>query len=270
LGGQTGTNIVLGAGSIGPGVILPNSNYSNVLAVTSAIPGYGGDTQNGAIVSSNFINTINAQIYKSSSAGIKVFVTNSINVEVFFQNNWSAVASSADGTHLAAADNGGLIYISTNSGATWFATSAPVANWLALACSADGSSFVALAGDGLLYTYANSGATVSTTDVPAASGGAVAISGNGSELAAVTDPGILYTEQTTDPPAPALRISIAGGNIILTWPVTSANYGLQQKVDVSGVTSWVDEPATSVVSNGYNQVALPLSPGQCLFRLRKQ
>ncbi|MGO8676363.1 MAG: hypothetical protein ACLQVX_10895 [Limisphaerales bacterium] len=32
--------------------------------------------------------------------------------------NWSCVASSADGTKLVAAVNGGLIYASTNSGAT--------------------------------------------------------------------------------------------------------------------------------------------------------
>ena len=33
--------------------------------------------------------------------------------------NWSAIASSADGTKLVAAVNGGYIYTSTNSGATW-------------------------------------------------------------------------------------------------------------------------------------------------------
>jgi hypothetical protein len=49
-------------------------------------------------------------------------------------NNWVSVAMSADGRRLAAVANytggtaGGGIFISTNSGATWVATSAPRAH----------------------------------------------------------------------------------------------------------------------------------------------
>jgi len=43
-----------------------------------------------------------------------------------------------------AAVNGGLIYTSTNSGATWAATSAPTTNWSGIASSADGAKLVAM------------------------------------------------------------------------------------------------------------------------------
>ncbi len=54
-----------------------------------------------------------------------------------------ASSSSADGVKLLAASAGGGIYLSTNSGATWTLTTAPIANWGALASSADGVKLVA-------------------------------------------------------------------------------------------------------------------------------
>ena len=56
---------------------------------------------------------------------------------------WHGLASSADGTRLAAAGwmpmsyglgtRGGLIYTSTNSGATWQPSGAPDTNWCSIA-----------------------------------------------------------------------------------------------------------------------------------------
>ncbi len=73
--------------------------------------------------------------------------------------NWSCVASSADGSKLVAAVNGGLIYASTNSGATWTPTGAPAANWSRIASSADGSKLVALVPYGTVDVSTDSGAT---------------------------------------------------------------------------------------------------------------
>src|ERR1035438_9648461 len=56
---------------------------------------------------------------------------------------WWAVASSADGTRLAAVVRNGGIYTSTNSGATWVSNSAPVRTWWAIASSADGTKLAA-------------------------------------------------------------------------------------------------------------------------------
>ena len=63
---------------------------------------------------------------------------------------WYAVASSADGTKLAAGSrgngSGGLIYTSTNSGADWQPAAAPTNYWRTIASSADGTRLIA-AGD---------------------------------------------------------------------------------------------------------------------------
>ena len=66
-------------------------------------------------------------------------------------NVWYSVASSADGTVLAAAayagpsqvGGTGLIYTSTNSGATWTPANPPSNYWNSVAVSADGTSLVA-------------------------------------------------------------------------------------------------------------------------------
>ncbi len=97
---------------------------------------------------------------------------------------WSSVASSADGTKLAAATPGSrfnlpTIYTSTNSGADWSATPVPNEWWNSIASSADGTTLVAVGdayvtmGDmtsdtfGLIYTSTNSGASwIKASGVP--------------------------------------------------------------------------------------------------------
>jgi hypothetical protein len=74
-------------------------------------------------------------------------------------NQWSSVASSADGTQLAAADSGygdGLIYSSTNAGAAWMAAAAPINYWTSIASSADGSKLAAAAYPGGIYAWQSS------------------------------------------------------------------------------------------------------------------
>ena len=77
---------------------------------------------------------------------------------------WTAVASSADGTKLAATINGNQIYVSTNSGATWTARGPTGQSWSSVASSADGTKLVATIGNnvsttGPIYTSTDSGTT---------------------------------------------------------------------------------------------------------------
>src|SRR5208337_4167483 len=61
--------------------------------------------------------------------------------------NWTAVATSADGTRLVAAagySGPSLIYVSTNGGTNWTPSGAPIEYWKAIASSADGSKLVAV------------------------------------------------------------------------------------------------------------------------------
>jgi len=111
------------------------------------------------------------------------------------------------------------IYVSTNSGATWFASGAPamltigasVQYWISIASSADGTKLVAAVADGGIYTSTNSGATWSSNNVPNPNNwNAVASSADGSRLAAVAGP--------NSPPG-SIYISTNFGN---TWTVTGA------------------------------------------------
>ncbi len=132
--------------------------------------------------------------------------------------DWSSVASSADGTTLVAgADtypNGGPLLVSTNSGASW-TEGEPCClrtNWRAVACSADGTRMIAAST--LIYGSTNSGLT--WTEMMGGPGGGlpsgywstVACSANGMTLFA----GIGY-------PSGALYIST---NLGTTWTGTSA------------------------------------------------
>jgi hypothetical protein len=99
-------------------------------------------------------------------------------------NNWTAVASSADGSRLVATSVG-QIYTSRNHGGTWTAR-ASNRSWTAVASSSDGSRLVAVAsGDGI-YTSSDLGASWTLHDKDRSWTG-VATSADGSRLAAVAD-----------------------------------------------------------------------------------
>src|SRR5437773_1755711 len=119
---------------------------------------------------------------------------------------WSSVASSANGTKLAAVGqsfdfntggrSGGQIYTSADSGMTWTQTSAPTNTiWSSVASSADGTKLVAVGPSfdfntaerigGQIYTSTNSGATWMQTSAPSTIWSSVASSADGTKLVAV-------------------------------------------------------------------------------------
>ena len=113
--------------------------------------------------------------------------------------NWQSIASSADGTKLAAVPYGGQIYTSTNSGTTWI-TNNPSGNWISIASSADGVKLVAAIGGfftsqaaGPIYTSTNSGLSWSNTIAPHWHWTCVASSADGVKLAAVAVSGGICT-----------------------------------------------------------------------------
>lgn len=93
-------------------------------------------------------------IYTSTNFGA-TWVSNNVP-----EANWTTVASSADGTKLAAASAGGGVYFTTNSGGDWTkADISPTAYWISVTCSADGSLFAAAATNGLICVSTNCGST---------------------------------------------------------------------------------------------------------------
>jgi photosystem II stability/assembly factor-like uncharacterized protein len=112
--------------------------------------------------------------------------------------SWASIATSADGSKLAAVDNsGGGIWISTNFGTNWSQTSAPsdIAQWQSIASSSDGTRLAAVdnAGNGI-WVSRDSGTTWTQTPAPTdPSWNSIAASTDGARLAAVDDTGGIWT-----------------------------------------------------------------------------
>jgi hypothetical protein len=113
---------------------------------------------------------------------------------------WTTIACSADGLKLVGASEfDGLIYTSTNSGATWMSNNVPEAWWNAIACSVDGTKLAAVVGGGYggIYNSSNSGTTWIETSAPDdVWWSCVASSADGTKLTAATraiSGGYIYT-----------------------------------------------------------------------------
>jgi hypothetical protein len=111
---------------------------------------------------------------------------------------WNAIASSADGTRLAAVAHSagafnGSIWTSSNSGATWTQTGAPGTNWVSIASSFDGTQLAAVVNGGGIYTSTNSGGTWTKSSAPSTSWSSIASSADGTQFAAVVNGGGIYT-----------------------------------------------------------------------------
>jgi hypothetical protein len=201
-------------------------------------------------------------------------------------NSWSSVASSADGTRLVAASpdsygGDGLIYVSTNSGATWTPTSAPSNSWASVASSGDGTQLVAVAtddlGQSLMYISRDSGASWSATTAPPEFGwGTLTSSAAGSNIVALSTLGIADLLQwplppPPPPPSPLLSNAQSGANPFLSWLVPSTGFLLQQSADLSS-GSWVNvtNQPTFNFTNLHNEVTLSFSPGNAFYRLKRQ
>lgn len=128
----------------------------------------------------------------------------------FFTNAWAnifspksyCIASSADGSVLAAAEYGAAPFISTDFGRTWNVLSSPVnphIQWDSLALSADGSQLAAASLDGIIVIY-HFGSS------------------------------------------PKLGINLAGTNPAISWLVPSTNFILQQSADLANWSTVTNTP----------------------------
>ena len=104
-----------------------------------------------------------------------------------------SVASNSDGTKLVVVLKNGGIYTSSNSGSSWFKTSAPDANWSDVASNAMGTRLVAVVKNGGIYLSTNSGNTWSKTSAPIASWESVSSDFTGTKLVAAIEDGGIYT-----------------------------------------------------------------------------
>ena len=186
-------------------------------------------------------------------------------------NPWTCLTYSADGSRLIAANaalGDDLIYVSTNSGATWNPSTAPSNQWSSVASSADGSKLIAADsgnGDGLIYISTDSGQSWSATTAPVEYWSAVASAADGSILSAVAYPGGIYTWESL----PVLNLTQASGNVVLSWQNLSSasGFALQQNSDLAS-GNWTSVPNTPTLVNGTHQITLPIaSSGNNFYRL---
>ena len=155
-----GTKLVA-VGFPGPAYTSTNSGASWITNTGGYITAVAASADgNTFVICSNLI-----VIYVSTNAGLN-WTSNS----AFAAPGVSSLAMSADGTRVVAAGAGkfamtsGHIYTSTNTGATWTQTAAPLDTWTSVACSADGNKIVAVSQDGRIETSMNFGLNWATND----------------------------------------------------------------------------------------------------------
>ena len=126
--------------------------------------------------------------------------------------SWVSIASSANGANLAAVGNGNQIYTSADSGASWSATES-IRNWTSITSSTDGTKLAAVAISGQIYISADSGITWKASDSIRGWTG-IASSADGAKLTAVA-----YSEQIYTSSAPETTVGTSGfltGNALTT------------------------------------------------------
>jgi hypothetical protein len=142
--------------------------------------------------------------------------------------NWLSIASSADGSKLAAVAPVGQIYTSTNSGANWTARDS-IRNWLSIASSADGSKLAAGTSDGRIYTSTDSGTNWTARD-SIRDWRSIASSADGSKLAAVANSGLIYTSVG---PVPAITYTAPAGSGSASFTFQVQDDGASANLDLS-------------------------------------
>jgi hypothetical protein len=249
----TGTTV---QAQIDHGYLLTNSQIVTVTLPASAnvgdivrIAGAGAAgwqlAQNaGQSVLGNFLSYGNNTWYPSSASAM----------------NWSSMASSADGTRMAAGIWQGSsdgVYLSVNSGGTWtLSTGSKQIHGVAM--SADGTEIVGAATNGFIYLSTNSGSSWIT--YPNSLSGdwyCVACSANGAKVVAAVFGGLIFTNTLggawaapggANQPASGNWASIASSASGNTWVAADSGTGIYTSSNGGGTWSEAFASAKTWVS----------------------
>jgi hypothetical protein len=221
--------------------------------------------------------------------------------------DWASIALSGDGKKLIAGAIDGGVFLSTNSGTTWFRASMTDGIWESVAVSSNGQMFVACGSSGFgpqsIFISTNSASTWSQSSVPVASWQTVATSADGSRIVAANGYGQIYTSPDSgvtwhqnDAPSvgwfalasssdgaklvavvngggiyiPMLGITGSSGEIALSWPSNSFNFQLQQSYDLTA-TNWTaitNVPVLNLTNLQYG-LTLPSTNHNCFYRVQQ-
>lgn len=114
-------------------------------------------------------------------------------------SGWTNIAMSADGSRLTAVSCGGLMYSSTNYGATWASNSPPnpglaFGGWVSVASSANGSVLIAVPLFGYTFASTNGGSSWAwETASPQTSWYSVACSADGARILGAASSGVYFS-----------------------------------------------------------------------------
>jgi len=213
------------------------------------------------------------EVYLSVDAGVTWNLADSAPTRII------GLAASADGIRWFGAGGTYGIFVSSDSGKTWDLSSAPVEpwEWLAIGCTTDGSMISAVCidpsngnyGPGPIYNSSDFGknwyrhGTVSGffNWITTSSDGAKWYAAEGGFAA-----GYIYTLQTP----PKLKIRSSGNDLLLSWPASATEYGLQQNSAIESASGW-SPVMTSVVLNGSEfQTLVPQGGAKNFYRLMSQ
>jgi len=191
----------------------PNVNLSEVPSHWANLVASSADGMKLAVVAYE-------GIYTSTNGGASWMLSDAPS-----QPEWTCVASSADGSILAAAPIGpydNYCYYSTNSGINWTPiTNLPSSFYSSIACSADGTKLCAVIGsdDPMVYSSTNSGMSWTTNSVDGQPGARVAVSADGSKLMLLTE--YFYTSTNNG----GTWISYPNSFSARDWPLASSADG---------------------------------------------
>ena len=161
--------------------------YSDLVLVTDLSPNTLYHFRVYATNSSGTAYTADATFITLSEGLVYQWTSRTIPGNAF----WTAIASSADGSRLIAANY--YIYTSIDSGITWTErTSAGMDAWVAVASSSDGSKLIAQS-ESAIYTSNDSGESWTIQKSATDQWTALASSSDGTKLTAVERNGFIYT-----------------------------------------------------------------------------
>jgi len=268
-----GHALIVGTYPQGAGVFISTNSGLTWFNITTtangfAIGGYGvacsADGTKMFAVGANFPETGNnsSHVCVSINSGVKW-------TAVQPTANWSSIACSADGKKLVASVFGGVIWTSTNSGATWITNNVPSINWFCVASSADGSKLAAVCEGGGIYTSTNSGTIWTSNNISSQDWWTVATSADGNKLVAGALPqssdGGIFTSYS--PSTLSMSTILTNGNLTLSWTVSSTNFILQQSCDLFAWTDLTNTPVLNL-TNLQNEITVPMSSGNNFYRLK--
>ena len=230
---------------------IASSSNGTHLATANSSPYYQGDNY----------------IYTSTNSGTNWTKQTSAGANKL----WLSIASSSDGSMLAAVDNGsnpgGYIWTSSNYGVDWTQQIASGSRkWISIASSSDGTKLAAVVNGGYIYTSTDvSHNSWYQTNSDSKSWNAIASDSTGKYLAAVVNGGGIYTssdashntwnQQTSGLPVNPSWVSIASSSdgsrlaaaIYNGYIYTSSDYGANWSINnsSSGSRSWYSIASSS-------------------------